>query len=86
MTRDGASLRHAKAAVFPLFLVAPAWAEAQVINTDRPDQTESSAVVPLRLFSMGVRIFEHVAPHGFGGNIPGAWPCPIRCVQREHPA
>ena len=51
-----------------LILLAPVWAAAQVINTDRPDQTESSAVVPLGSFQWECG-FSSKWQSGFGGNI-----------------
>ena len=54
--------------LFFFFLCGPAWAAAQVINTDRPDQTESSAVVPLGSFQWECGFSSTWQP-GFGGNI-----------------
>lgn len=50
------------------FLVVPVGLGAQVINTDRPDQTESSAVVPIGSFQWECG-FSSTWQSGFGGNI-----------------
>lgn len=55
-------------ALFVFCLLFPAVMWGQVINTDRPDQTESSAVVPQGAFQWECG-FSSMWEPGFGGNI-----------------
>lgn len=54
--------------ILTVLLLVPAVIWGQVINTDRPDQTESSAVVPLGSFQWECG-FSSSWESGFGGNI-----------------